>query len=163
MQSFGLYFGFCLKELGNRKIKIGVSTVYQKRNMATKFEKKSRHYRRKVAAKKNKFRNNLDFDKRYGNIKRYGQQCAIAHKSTHGLCCVCMTAKSEELHHAFYGRDIIGVSVFPTCLSCHQNVCHSSDNWVIDHKNPVWKNRNTTGFTQRLQLGYKLLYEGINF
>lgn len=109
-----------------------------------------------------KITQSMNFNKRYGNLKKYRQQCAIAHKSTHGLCCVCMTRKSQEIHHAFYGNDIIGVSTYPVCAKCHQTICHSPENWIKDHQNPVWKNRNTMQFTQRLQLGYKLLYEGIN-
>ncbi|MGA1256913.1 MAG: hypothetical protein ACO3YX_07885, partial [Candidatus Nanopelagicaceae bacterium] len=104
----------------------------------------------------------MNFNKRYGNPKKYRQQCAIAHASTHSLCCVCMTRKSQELHHAFYGNDIIGVSVYPVCISCHRAICHSPENWIKDHHNPLWKNRNTEEFIERLQLGYKLLYEGIN-
>lgn len=105
---------------------------------------------------------NLDYSKRYGNPKKYRKQCAIAHKSTHGLCCVCMVKKSEQLHHAYYGQDVIGESVFPVCLRCHQTICHSSENWIIDEDDKVWKNRNTPKFIDRLRLGYRLLYEGIN-
>jgi|GEM_PF-3671641 len=107
-------------------------------------------------------RSKIDYSKRYGNPKKYRQQCAIAHKSTHGLCCYCITSKSDELHHAYYGEDVIGESVFPVCLRCHQTICHDPKNWIIDHKNQLWKNRNTTKFLERLRLGYKLLYEGIN-
>lgn len=103
-----------------------------------------------------------NYQKRYGNPKKYRVQCAIAHKSVHGLCCVCLTAKSEELHHASYGKDCIGFSVFPVCTRCHQSVCHAPDNWIVDYKNPVWGNHNSAEFTQRLQLGYKLLYGGID-
>lgn len=105
---------------------------------------------------------NLDYSKRYGNPKKYRKQCAIAHQSTHGLCCVCMVKKSEQLHHAYYGQDVIGESVFPVCLRCHQTICHSSENWIVDKDDKVWKNRNTPKFIDRLKLGYRLLYEGIN-
>ena len=102
------------------------------------------------------------YRQRYGNIKQYKIQCAIAHKSVHGLCCSCLTKQSEELHHAKYGQDSIGHTVFPVCKQCHQIVCHSQENWIVDHKNPVWESRNTEKFLQKLQLGYQLLYEGIN-
>ena len=104
----------------------------------------------------------MNFAKRYGNMKNYRKQCAIAHKSVHGLCCVCMVKQSEQIHHAFYGNDIIGVSTFPVCLSCHTQICHNPRNWIKDHENPVWRNRNTPEFIERLRLGYRLLYEGIN-
>jgi len=102
-----------------------------------------------------------NYRKRYGNPRKYKQQCAIAHRATHGLCCVCVTGKSEELHHAFYGKDIIGVSTFPVCLRCHTTICHSRENWITDPKDPVWGNRNTDKFRQRIQTGYRLLYEGV--
>ncbi len=103
-----------------------------------------------------------DYRKRYGNIQKYKKQCAIAHKSVHGLCCVCLTRPSEELHHASYRNDKIGVTVFPVCRKCHQSECHSPSNWMIDKNNRVWGNKNTPKFTKRLQLGYKLLYGGID-
>ena len=102
------------------------------------------------------------YQKRYGNIKQYYKQCAIAHKSVYNLCCVCLTKKSEQLHHAKYGNDIIGTTTFPVCTSCHQRICHDVNNWIIDTTNPEWGNRNTPDFTERLQLGYKLLYGGID-
>jgi hypothetical protein len=40
-------------------------------------------------------------------------------------------------------------------------VCHSSLNWQKDKSNPVWNNQNTPEFTERLKLGYRLLYGGI--
>ena len=104
----------------------------------------------------------VNYKKRYGNPRKYRKQCAIAHKSVHGLCCVCMVNKSEELHHAFYGKDIIGVSTFPVCKKCHDQICHSPRHWTRDKDNPVWGNKNTPQFLERLQLGYKLLYQGIN-
>lgn len=106
-------------------------------------------------------KNNLNWRSRYGNIKSYRKQCAIAHQSSKNLCCVCLVNPSEELHHAKYGNDVIGETVFPVCLKCHESVCHSSKNWLKDKYNPVWKNQNTAEFIERLKIGYKLLYKGI--
>ena len=106
--------------------------------------------------------NKRNYQQRYGNVKRYKKTCAIAHKSVYGLCCVCLTRTSEELHHAKYGQDEIGKTIFPVCVECHQLECHSKENWIYDPKNPVWGNRNTAKFIERLQLGYQLLYGGIN-
>lgn len=128
----------------------------------TKYEKKNKYRQRKMAEKKKIQQQKVDYDKRYGSSRKYRKQCAIAHKSTHGLCCVCMVKKSDEIHHAYYGKDAIGESTFPVCLSCHQSICHSPKNWIKDGSNPLWKNRNTSEFLQRLRLGYQLLYEGIN-
>ncbi|WP_375511786.1 hypothetical protein [uncultured Nostoc sp.] len=102
--------------------------------------------------------NQLNWRKRYGNIKVYKKQCAIAHQSVKGLCCVCLVRPSEQLHHAKYGNDEIGLTVFPVCLNCHNQVCHSSKNWNKDKTRPVWGNQNTPEFIERLKLGYKLLY-----
>lgn len=104
-----------------------------------------------------------NYQKRYGNIKQYKIMCAIAHKSVHGQCCVCLTKKSQELHHAKYGKDEIGKTVFPVCTYCHESQCHSHENWIHDSKNPVWGNRNTDEFTRRLICGYQILYGGINY
>lgn len=104
----------------------------------------------------------LNWNVRYGNLDRYRKQAAIAHKKTHNHCVVCMTNKSEEIHHAYYGNDIIGVSTFPVCRHCHSDVCHSSTNWIKSRSDPVWGNYNTEEFITRLRLGYKLLYGGIN-
>lgn len=86
--------------------------------MSTKYEKKNKYQQRKMAEKKKIQQQKVDYDKRYGSSRKYRKQCAIAHKSTHGLCCVCMVKKSDEIHHAYYGKDAIGESTFPVCLSC---------------------------------------------
>jgi hypothetical protein len=103
----------------------------------------------------------LDWNARYGNLKKYKKQVAIAHRKTHKYCVVCLTKKSEEIHHAYYGNDVIGVSTFPTCYRCHDEICHSPTNWIKNPSNPVWGNRNTDEFITRLRLGYQLLYGGI--
>ena len=103
----------------------------------------------------------LNWDARYG--KNYKRLCTMAHRQTKGYCCYCLSSKSEEIHHALYGNDIAGVSIFAVCDRCHTKVCHNRQNWIKDKKNPVWKNRNTEEFTARLKLGFELLSKGINF
>ncbi|ARV58007.1 hypothetical protein BZZ01_04555 [Nostocales cyanobacterium HT-58-2] len=66
------------------------------------------------------------------------------------------------LHHSSYGKHELGENWFPLCKRCHTAIAHSPENWKKDKKNPVWGNRNTAEFTERLKRGYKLLYEGIN-
>ncbi|MCC5669229.1 hypothetical protein LC653_36670 [Nostoc sp. CHAB 5784] len=107
------------------------------------------------------FGGQLNWNARYGNSKEYRKQVAIAHRKTHNYCVVCLTKKSEEIHHAYYGNDVIGVSTFPTCYRCHDEICHSPTNWIKNPSNPVWGNRNTEEFITRLRLGYQLLYGGI--
>lgn len=65
----------------------------------------------------------LDWNDRYGNPKEYRKQVAIAHRKTHNYCVVCLTKKSEEIHHAYYGNDVIGVSIFSACYRCHNEIC----------------------------------------
>ncbi|MBN3871655.1 MAG: hypothetical protein HWQ23_15640 [Nostoc sp. JL33] len=84
------------------------------------------------AKRTNEVSGTLNWDARYGDIKKYKKQCAIAHKSVKGLCCVCLVRPSDELHHAKYGCDRIGLTVFPVCLTCHDQFCHSSKNWQKD-------------------------------
>ena len=115
----------------------------------------------------NSGKSQLNWDARYG--KNYKRLCAIAHRQTKGFCCYCLSAKSKEIHHALYGNDIAGISIFAVCVSearrrhrCHTKVCHSRQNWIKDSSNPVWKNRNTEEFTARLRLGFELLSKGID-
>ncbi|MFN6455734.1 MAG: hypothetical protein RM022_026540 [Nostoc sp. EfeVER01] len=110
---------------------------------------------------KSRLHRRLNWNARYGNPKEYKKQVAIAHRKTHNYCVVCLTKKSEEIHHAYYGNDIIGQSTFPTCYRCHNEICHSPINWIKSRSNPVWGNRNTDEFITRLRLGYQLLYGGI--
>ncbi|MCG6138796.1 MAG: hypothetical protein MET45_30095 [Nostoc sp. LLA-1] len=104
----------------------------------------------------------LDWDARYGNHDKYRKHCAIAHRKTLSTCVVCLKAKSEQIHHAMYGNDRIGVTTFPVCSHCHEQICHSKENWIKSRSDPVWGNRNTPGFVKRLKLGFELLYGGIN-
>ena len=114
-----------------------------------------------ITIRKSRLPRQLNWNARYGNPKEYKKQVAIAHRKTHNYCVVCLTKKSEEIHHAYYGNDVIGVSTFPTCISCHDEICHSPTNWIKNPSNPVWGNRNTDEFITRLRLGYQLLYGGI--
>jgi len=100
----------------------------------------------------------LNWNARYG--KNYKKQCAIAHqqhKKGKSLCCCCLKQLAKYLHHTSYGGNRLGDNWFPVCKRCHDDLCHSPDNWMKDNKNPVWGNRNTEGFTKRLRLGYQLL------
>ncbi|MCC5668207.1 hypothetical protein LC653_31190 [Nostoc sp. CHAB 5784] len=117
--------------------------------------------RRYPTAGKSRLPGQLNWNTRYGNPKEYRKQVAIAHRKTHNYCVVCLTNKSKEIHHAYYGNDVIGVSTFPTCYRCHDEICHSPTNWIKNPSNPVWGNRNTDEFIIRLRLGYQLLYGGI--
>lgn len=97
------------------------------------------------------------------NGKPYRKLCAIAHTSSHQLCCVCLTRKSQEIHHSRYKKrgDKPGDNVFPVCKACHIPVCHSPTNWVTHKSQPLWKNHNTPAFERRLRLGYALLHKGV--
>ncbi|MGB6301153.1 MAG: hypothetical protein WBF90_33935 [Rivularia sp. (in: cyanobacteria)] len=94
----------------------------------------------------------MGFEERYG--KGYSRICAIAHKRTNQLCCCCLSAKSEEIHHALYGFDVIGWSIFPVCKECHTKICHNKENWIVDEDNPVWNNRNNLNFLKKLRDNY---------
>lgn len=111
--------------------------------------------------RKSRLPRQLNWNARYGNPAKYRKQVAIAHKRTHNYCVVCLSRRSEQIHHAYYGNDAIGISTFPTCAICHSSVCHSPSNWIICRSNPVWGNRNTDEFITRLRLGYQLLYGGV--
>ena len=94
---------------------------------------------------------------RYGHLAKYKDMCKSAHKETHNLCCVCLNNKSTQIHHACYGNDIIGKSIFPVCVYCHYRICHHKFHWIRCPTDPVWNNRNTEDFTQKLQSGYESL------
>jgi len=72
-----------------------------------------------------------------------------------------MKNKSQEIHHtsySLYGKsDKPGVNVFPVCKQCHDNECHSADNWIKDPTHPTLKNRNSRSFTKKLQQNMKAL------
>ncbi|MBW4675913.1 MAG: hypothetical protein KME52_18400 [Desmonostoc geniculatum HA4340-LM1] len=115
---------------------------------------------KRLRRKSNSGKSQLNWDARYG--KNYKRVCAITHRQTSGFCCYCLSAKSKEIHHALYGNDVAGFSIFAVCDKCHKRVCHSRQNWIKDKNNPVWKNRNTEEFISRLRLGFELLNIGIN-
>ncbi len=103
-----------------------------------------------------------DWTVRYGNLDDYRRLCARTHSATHGRCCVCLTEKSDVIHHSRYlgAHDEPGKNVFGTCHRCHRKRCHSKANWIWDDKDPVWGNHNTVGFEKRLQGGFKMLSAG---
>ena len=84
----------------------------------------------------------------YGDYK---QRCSNTHR-LHGQRCVICYGKSEEIHHALYGNDIPGKTIFSVCRHCHENICHSPENW-IKSSNPM-KCRNTPQFTTFLRTQY---------
>ncbi len=98
---------------------------------------------------------NIDDEQRRLPEKEYRELCSAAHKATNGICVVCMTTKSKELHHTSYSLygsgDQVGVNVFPVCKNCHQIVCHSTKNWITDLTNPTFGNKSTEEFVQLLQ------------
>lgn len=98
---------------------------------------------------------NIDDEKRRLPEKEYKELCSAAHKATNGICVVCKTAESEQIHHTSYSPggsdDQVGVNVFPVCKNCHKNVCHSTKNWITDPANPTFGNQNTEEFVQLLQ------------
>ncbi len=101
----------------------------------------------------------LDYSVRYGS--NYSRECALARSKLEeygSTCCCCLKRKFDELHHTSYEGNNLGINWFPVCDRCHTKVCHDTKNWIIDKKNPVWKNRSIETFTQRLKLGYQLLY-----
>lgn len=108
--------------------------------------------------------------------KPYRKMCAIAHQKSHSLCCCCLTRRSTVIHHSRYGKDQIGVTVFPVCggryddqgnllkgcrKGCHENICHAPQNWVQYRNAPLWRNHNTPQFEKQLQVGYALLNKGV--
>ncbi len=97
----------------------------------------------------------------------YRKQVALAHrehKQAQNRCCCCLTIRATQMHHTEYGTtEQIGINWFPLCKNCHHEIAHSTANWIKSRVNPVWSNRNTQEFTKRLQLGYQLLYAGIDF
>jgi putative DNA primase/helicase len=98
---------------------------------------------------------NIDDEQRRLPEKEYRELCSAAHKATNGICVVCMTTKSKELHHTSYSLygsgDQVGINVFPVCENCHRNECHSDANWITDLNDPIFGNRNTDSFTKLLR------------
>lgn len=101
----------------------------------------------------------IDWKQRYGNMDVYKILCARTHAATNGVCCVCMKAASEVIHHTRYlgPQDSPGSNVFAVCVCCHKHYCHNRHNWIKSKTDPLWGNHNTVGFEKRLQASYKLL------
>lgn len=99
------------------------------------------------------------WESRYHDIQKYKKLCAITHKQTGGICVVCCTRKSEQIHHSSYRKsgDRPLVNIWPVCVNCHTNACHSTENWIYNSRNPVWKNKNTPKFIKFLKANAQLL------
>lgn len=98
------------------------------------------------------------YQARYGDSpKDYAKQCAKAHNLTKQKCCCCLVKPSEEIHHAAYGNDQIGITVFPVCRECHKAIAHHPDNWIVSRQDKVWGSKNTPGFTEQLIAGFSQL------
>ena len=98
-----------------------------------------------------------NYSVRYSTKKKHKKKCRRAHTRTHGVCVVCLSKPSHQVHHSSYRKsgDRYGINIFPVCLYCHRFLCHSPKNWVIHPTDPVWKNRNTPEFTKLLQINYQ--------
>jgi hypothetical protein len=102
----------------------------------------------------------LDYSVRYGS--NYSSQSAIAwkrHEKLGNICVCCLKKKAKELHHTSYGGKPLNRlydNWYPVCLTCHKKA-HRKGNWSISKTNPVWKNKSSTGFKSRLDLGVNLL------
>lgn len=84
----------------------------------------------------------------------YYEICGDAHKDIGQRCTLCLK-KSQVIHHAAYGRDKPGYTVFPVCIKCHNNCCHSPANWVR-HTDKM-KSHNTPEFTEYLRMQYLMV------
>lgn len=105
-----------------------------------------------------------DYSVRYSS--NYSSRVAAAHKLhnlfANGICCCCMDAPAEEIHHTSYGKDHFGVNWFPVCKHCHDTQCHSKKNWVrYSGIASVWGNHNKAEFTQLLAKNHKELYKNV--
>jgi len=101
-----------------------------------------------------------EWQERYGDLGEYRKLCAIAYSLVNSKCCVCKIRPAREIHHAFYRKnnpDKPGYNLFPVCLPCHDTVCHHENNWNINDKDPVWRNRNNRKFTRLLRENFKFL------
>ena len=88
-----------------------------------------------------------DKDRYYGN---YQERCRITHESQGQRCCLCFK-KSQEIHHASYGNDVPGVTIFALCLDCHK-IAHTGKNWIWNRDK--MKSRNSASFRNKLRKGY---------
>ena len=131
-----------------------------------------KHPKRKRAGTiKTKSKPALDWEARYSAQWRYGDIQRIAHKQTKNTCCYCMARRSKEVHHARYQDGMgkvrtheiaaIGKSLFPVCLPYHRGKLHDRRAWHYDNDDPVFGSGNTNEVVERLRLGFKLLFEGI--
>jgi len=107
------------------------------------------------------------------NEDRYSPQWGRIQKAamaaTDRKCCLC-NRKAEQVHHARYsdwkgaiaGRERPGIDVFPVCLDCHNDQCHSKSNWVVPQgkRDRVLGSRNTDRFRRHLVQSYQRRTKG---
>jgi hypothetical protein len=123
--------------------------------------------RRRRAVKRRRKAGQPDWDSRYADNWR--KICAIAHQATGGICCCCLVARSEIVHHVRYrdkrgaiaGREVAGRDVFSLCVTCHNEQAHSKKNWIRCKIDPLLGNHNTSAFVKKLKFGYQLLSSAI--
>jgi hypothetical protein len=85
------------------------------------------------------------------NEGTYYDRCRTSHKETGQRCVICLK-KSQTTHHAAYGNDVPGVTIFAVCKTCHNNICHDPKNW-LPHRDKMLS-CNTPAFTKYLQRQY---------
>jgi len=123
--------------------------------------------RRRTSVKRRRKAGQPDWDSRYADNWR--KICAIAHQATGGICCCCLVARSEVVHHVRYrdkrgaiaGREVAGRDVFNLCTTCHNEVAHSKENWIKCKADQLLGNHNTSAFIKKLKFGYQLLSSAI--
>lgn len=115
---------------------------------------------------KTKFRLSSKNDVRY-SYAGYSKKVWETHQYTGNICCCCQQAKSEEIHHTRYqgAYDEPAVNLYPVCggrgkNGCHDQLCHSFENWVIDRED-LWGSHNTPEWESKLKKGFELLATNI--
>ena len=88
-------------------------------------------------------------DRYYGN---YRERCRQVHHAQGQRCCLCFD-KSQEVHHASYGHDVPGVTIFALCLNCHK-LAHTGKNWIWNQDK--MKCQNSDKFKAKLRKGFLL-------
>lgn len=73
--------------------------------------------------------------------------------------CVMCNESATLVHHAFYGSDVCGWSIFPLCEKCHE-ISHLPQFW-INNQNEIFA-RNTREFIQILRAKYYYAYRKNN-
>lgn len=114
-----------------------------------------------------KFRLQSVSDVRY-SYPDYARKVAQTHRYTNNICCCCLKRPSEQAHHTRYlgVADEPGGNLYPVCggkgkEGCHDLLCHSFENWIVDNQNPVWGNHNTFEWENKLRAGFELLTQRV--